>query len=171
MIENPQENYPELELKTNLKRVITQKTGPDTLNKALNSPIDTNNLNSVLKNVEDDKVFNYLNVQRTQTEVLNQISKEITPNEEEKIDKNKLCVNTNIKKEAQKNLDIYYTRPRFDRFNQPITRKGKQKVTFIDKVSNCNLTQNIDIESFKEFNKVENNKTSSYQQNTCCVII
>ncbi len=58
-----------------------------------------------------------------------------------------------------------------DRYNCPITKKGKQKVTYIDKVTKNKLTQIIDIESFKEYNKMVEIKSSSSQKHTCCVII
>ena len=179
MIENQQENYQEnqiesqikLEQKINLKRAITEKTRTETLAKGLNAPLDSNNLNSVLKN-PDDKIINYINVPRTETEVLgqNKMSKDISPNEEEK-NKNKLCSNTNIKKESKKNIDISLIPQRLDRYNCPITKKGKQKVTYIDKVTKNKLTQIIDIESFKEYNKMVEIKSSSSQKHTCCVII
>ena len=44
---------------------------------------------------------------------------------------------------------------RRDKYGNLITKKGKQKVTFIDKVENKKFEVIVNIESFKEFNKTE----------------
>ena len=59
---------------------------------------------------------------------------------------------------------------RLDRFGIPITKGGKQKVTFIDKITKTNFFEVIKIESFKDYNKMEEIKSSSHK-NTCCNII
>ena len=58
---------------------------------------------------------------------------------------------------------------RVDRFGNPIIKKGKQKVSFMDKMTSNNFAEIIKIESYKEYNKMEEVSTSS-QQNNCCVI-
>ena len=95
--------------------------------------------------------------------------KDITPKEEDS-NKNKLCLNTNIKKGSKKNIDLYFLPKRLDRFGVPILKGGKQKVTFIDKITKTNFVEVIKIESFKEFNKMEEVKSSNHR-NTCCEII
>ena len=99
----------------------------------------------------------------------NNMVKDITPKEEDS-NKNKLCLNTNIKKGSKKNIDLYFLPKRLDRFGCPILKGGKQRVTFIDKITKTNFVEVIKIESFKEFNKMEEIKSSNHR-NTCCEII
>ena len=54
---------------------------------------------------------------------------------------------------------------RADRFGNPIIKKGKQKVSFLAN----NFAEIIKIESYKEYNKMEE-VSSSNQQNNCCII-
>ena len=60
--------------------------------------------------------------------------------------------------------------PRVDSFGNPILKKGKHKISFIDKISTSNFVDVIQIESFKDYNKMEEIKSSNHT-NTCCVII
>ena len=50
-----------------------------------------------------------------------------------------------------------------------IIHGGKQKVTFIDKVSKSNFTDVVKIENFKQYNKME--EPSNNQGNNCCIIL
>ena len=59
---------------------------------------------------------------------------------------------------------------RRDRYGNLITKKGKQKVTFIDKVENKKFEVIVNIESFKEFNKTEEFR-SKHVNNGCCYIV
>ena len=56
-----------------------------------------------------------------------------------------------------------------------IIHGGKQKVTFIDRVSKKNLTEVVKIENFKEYNKMEevNNKNQgdNCSMNNCCSLL
>ena len=161
----------DLETKIKLKRAITEKTRPDTASNQAMNLLGYNNLNSVLKNLDDERCVQYINMPRMETAKINtnNIVKDISPKEEDK-DKNKLCLNTNIKKGSKKNIDLYFLPKRLDRFGVPISKGGKQKVTFIDKITKNNFFEIINIESFKDFNKMEEMKTS-HHNNTCCVII
>ena len=165
------ENSPENEINIKLNRAITEKTRPDTVSNQYNGPIFYNNLNSVLKNVDEEHCVKYIDMPRMETAKINSnnMVKDITPKEEDS-NKNKLCLNTNIKKGSKKNIDLYFLPKRLDRFGCPILKGGKQRVTFIDKITKTNFVEVIKIESFKEFNKMEEIK-SSHQTNTCCVII
>ena len=58
---------------------------------------------------------------------------------------------------------------RYDRYGNPIIKKGKQRVTFIDKMTPNNFVNVIKIESYKEYNKMEE-VSSSNRQNNCCLI-
>ena len=167
------ENSPENDLNIKLNRAITEKTRPDTVSNQYNGPIFYNNLNSVLKNVDDERCVKYIDMPRMETAKINNnnIVKDISPkDDDEDSNKNKLCLNTNIKKHSKNNLDLYFLPKRLDRFGCPITKNGKQRVTFIDKITKTNFVEVIKIESFKEFNKMEEIKSSN-QTNTCCVII
>ena len=165
------ENSPENDLNIKLNRAITEKTRPDTVSNQYNGPIFYNNLNSVLKNVDEERCVKYIDMPRMETAKINSnnMVKDITPKEEDS-NKNKLCLNTNIKKGSKKNIDLYFLPKRLDRFGVPILKGGKQKVTFIDKITKTNFVEVIKIESFKEFNKMEEVKSSNHR-NTCCEII
>ena len=165
------ENSPENEINIKLNRAITEKTRPDTVSNQYNGPIFYNNLNSVLKNVDEERCVKYIDMPRMETAKINSnnMVKDITPKEDDS-NKNKLCLNTNIKKGSKKNIDLYFLPKRLDRFGCPILKGGKQRVTFIDKITKTNFVEVIKIESFKEFNKMEEIKSSNHR-NTCCEII
>ena len=165
------ENSPENDLNIKLNRAITEKTRPDTVSNQYNGPIFYNNLNSVLKNVDEEHCVKYIDMPRMETAKINSnnMVKDITPKEEDS-NKNKLYLNTNIKKGSKKNIDLYFLPKRLDRFGCPILKGGKQRVTFIDKITKTNFVEVIKIESFKEFNKMEEIKSSNHR-NTCCEII
>ena len=165
------ENSPENDLNIKLNRAITEKTRPDTVSNQYNGPIFYNNLNSVLKNVDEERCVKYIDMPRMETAKINNnnMVKDITPKDEDS-NKNKLCLNTNIKKGSKKNIDLYFLPKRLDMFGVPILKGGKQKVTFIDKITKTNFVEVIKIESFKEFNKMEEVKSSNHR-NTCCEII
>ncbi len=165
------ENSPENDLNIKLNRAITEKTRPETVSNQFNGPIFYNNLNSVLKNVDEERCVKYINMPRMETAKINNnnMVKDITPKDEDS-NKNKLCLNTNIKKGSKKNIDLYFLPKRLDRFGVPILKGGKQKVTFIDKITKTKFGEVIKIERFKEFNKMEKVKSSNHS-NTCCEII
>ena len=56
---------------------------------------------------------------------------------------------------------------RIDFFGNLILKKGKQKISFKDK---NNLVDVIKIESFKDYNKVEEISNQNNMQNNCCII-
>ena len=158
------------ENKSKLKRVKTEKTRPDTdtVNNLCNGNIGYNNLNSVLKNIDEDRVVQYIKIPKTETaKIEDYIIKEITP--KDKNNNDKLYLNTNIKKNSKQNIDLYFLPKRVDRFGTPISKGGKQKVTFIDRITKNNFTYVIKVESFKEFNKME--EVSSTKKNNCCLIL
>ena len=165
------ENHLDIETKVNLNRAITEKTRPDTSSNQANCLLGYNNLNSILKNVDDERCVQYINIPRTETAKINNnnIVKDITPTEDEN-NKNKLCLKTNIKKHSKKNIDLYFLPKRLDRFGCPITKGGKQRVTFIDKITKTNFVEIVKIESFKDYNKMEEIRSSNHT-NTCCEII
>ena len=53
--------------KSKLKRVITENTKPDTSNNLAAGNFGFNNLNSILKNVDEDRVVKYLKIPKTET--------------------------------------------------------------------------------------------------------
>ena len=59
---------------------------------------------------------------------------------------------------------------RIDKNGNIICKKGKQKVTFIDKISNIKFVDIIKVESFKEYNKMEEITTNFPNHNGCCLI-
>ena len=140
-IEENNVNYPQKNKALN--RVVTQKTNAETdkLNPSGNPEIFTNNHNSVInKIIPEDEI------------------QSINNKKEDKKNENMLNSNNNNLKGK-----------RVDRFGNPIIKKGKQRVSFMDKMSSNNFAEIIKIESYKEYNKMEEVSTSS-QQNNCCVI-
>ena len=160
--------------KFQLKRVITENTRPDTdiINNLCKGNFGFNNLNSVLKNLEDDRIIQYIKVSKTDTtKIADTVKNKLIPNKDNinNNNKDKLCLNTHIPKNTKENIDLYFLPKRFDRFGEPITKGGKQKVTFIDRITKNNFTNVIKIESFKEFNKME--EVSNTSKNNCCIVI
>ena len=151
------ENHLDVDTKVNLNRAITEKTRPETASNQVNAVLGYNNLNSVLKNVDDERCVQYINIQRMETAKINNnnIVKDISPKDDE---------------DNKNNLDLYFLPKRLDRFGCPITKGGKQRVTFIDKITKSNFYEVVKIESFKDYNKMEEIKSSNHT-NTCCVII
>ena len=71
-------------------------------------------------------------------------------------------INNNIKKSNNYK--------RLDRYGNKICKNGRQKVTFIDKISNNKFANIIKVESFKEYNKMEEIKNNFVNHNGCCLI-
>ena len=63
----------------------------------------------------------------------------------------------------------FNTSKRVDRNGNEICKNGKQKVTFIDNISNNKLVDIINIESFKQYNQVEE-VSCLVDRNGCCNI-
>jgi hypothetical protein len=59
---------------------------------------------------------------------------------------------------------------RIDRNGNLICKNGKHKITFIDKITNKNFTDIINVESFKKYNKIEEVSCVS-DNHGCCIII
>ena len=95
--------------------------------------------------------------------LLNNINKRNSKSSD-KIKANKFQNNTKINKVKTFNKDN-----RIDRFGNIIVHGGKQKVTFIDKVSKNNFTEVVKIENYKEYNKMDD--FSNNQRNGCCLLI
>ena len=130
------------ENKIKLKRVITEITGPET---------------NTIPKTETAKIEG-------------KIIEEITDKKDDTNSKDKLHLKTNINnKNTNKNIDLYFAPTRVDRKNNPIIKGGKQKVTFIDKITNSNFTEVIKVESFKEYNKME--EVSNSHKNNCCILV
>ncbi len=161
MIANRNENEEE-DIK--LKREITEKTGPDTINNQANWNSGYKNLNSVLNKVNEDKIVQYISIPKIENEII----KEIAVNKGDTNDnKENLYLKANINLSKSKN-DKNIKSKRVDKFNTPITKKGKQKVTFIDRITKNNFIEVIKVESFKEYNKME--EVTSSHKNNCCVL-
>ena len=154
--------------KDKLKRVITEKTRPDTANNLVTGNLGYNNLNSILKNVKEDQVVTYIKIPKTETaKIEDDIIKEISSNDKTK--KEKICLNTNINKASKSNIDLYFLPKRVDRFGTAITRGGKHRVTFIDRITKNNLIEVIKVESYKDYNKMEE-VVAGNKKNFCCII-
>ena len=156
--------------KIKLKRVITEKTRPDTdtVNNLANGNLGYNNLNSILKDVDKDRVVQYIKITKHETaKIDDNIIKEISSNDNSKNER-KMSLNIN-NKNNNKNIDFYFLPKRVDRYGTPISHNGKQKVTFIDRITKTKFAEVITVESFKEFNKME--EVSGTRKNNCCMIL
>ena len=58
---------------------------------------------------------------------------------------------------------------RYDLFGNLIKHGGKQKISFIDRISKNNFVEVIKIDNYKEYNKMEEIKTN--KENGCCLLI
>ena len=58
---------------------------------------------------------------------------------------------------------------RYDLFSNLIKHGGKQKISFIDRISKNNFVEVIKIDNYKEYNKMEEIKTN--KENGCCLLI
>ena len=58
---------------------------------------------------------------------------------------------------------------RIDRNGNEICKNGKQRVTFIDKITNNKLVDFINVENFKKYNKIEE-EINFVEHNGCCLI-
>ena len=84
--------------------------------------------------------------------------------------------NSNLELSKQDNQSTHYKMrekniikgKRIDKFGNPITKKGKQKITFLDKISPSSLALVVNIESFKDYNKMEEITTTNNSYNSCC---
>ena len=155
--------------KSKLRRVISEKTRPDTdtLNNLAHGNLGYNNLNSVLKNVDKDRVVQYIKITKHETaKIDDNIIKEITSNDNSKNER-KMSLNIN-NKNNNNNIDFYFLPKRVDRYGTPITHNGKQRITFIDRITKNNFAEVIKVESFKEYNKME--EVSNTRKNNCCLI-
>ena len=90
------------------------------------------------------------------------------------INENNLIIN----KESNKNIidtikinkvKTFNKERRVDKFGNRIIHGGKQRVSFIDKVSKNNFTEVINVQNFKQYNKMED--ISNNKGNNCCSLI
>ena len=162
-----------IEPRTKLTQSITEKTRPESNSNICNNIRGNNNLNSILKKMDDETGLQYIDMPRIETAKINNnnMIKELNCNIDE--DKNdKLILNTTTKKGNKKNIDLYFLPKRVDANGNDIVKGGKHRVTFIDKITQKSFYEVINIESFKEYNKMYENKSSSNNKfNSCCVII
>ena len=75
---------------------------------------------------------------------------------------NRNSVNNNIP------IGLWKDKKRYDRNGNEIKKGGKQKLYFIDKVGKGRLVETIAIESFKQYNLIE--EVSEDRKNSCCFI-
>lgn len=154
-----------------LNRVYTEKTHQDTQYQTSNEPI--NNINSILNKINkmsDENLIKIPNKKEKENEknTKNYNNQEIiTENiiKEEEDNNEKLVIKNNNKSEKKTNKN-----KRIDKFGNQIKKGGKHKVTFIDNESSLRFYEIINVESFKEFNKMEE-VSKSREKVTCCIIM
>ena len=77
----------------------------------------------------------------------------------------KVNINNNIVLIQNNNNNL--EKKRFDHFGNIIKTNGKQKISFIDNISNKRIKEVIDIESYKQYNLLD---LPVKNRNTCCLI-
>ena len=144
-----------------LPKIVSESTRPVT-NKNDNL---TNNLNTLLnqKNIIPLPIYEQI---KTETKSNNKGTKLIMKDNTEN---NKIKRVKSSKINQNNTEQVQFLPKRIDRFGNPIYQKGKQKVTFIDRISKTNLCEVIKVESFKEYNKLED--LGNKESNGCCVIL
>ena len=153
-----------------INRAITLKTRPDTdtLNPS-GHPDTPNNLYSVLKNMPPENNVKYITLKKTETVKVANLKDNIK--EETSVANKQIDVKTIApKNKLNANIDLNFLPKRVDRYGNGITKNGKQKITFIDRITKNNIAFVIKVESFKQYNKMEevsyNNK-----HNNCCFLV
>ena len=97
----------------------------------------------------------------------NSVNINLVINNNNNTSKSKLNINNNIVLIQNNNNNNKSNKKRFDHFGNLIKTNGKQKISFIDKISNKRFQEVIDIESFKQYNILD---IPIKQRNTCCLI-
>jgi len=85
------------------------------------------------------------------------------------IDSSKKNFNFNNKFLQIKNNTIN-NNERYDKFGNLIKKNGNQKISFLDKIEKKRIYEIIEIESYKEYNKINDIKFNNNGKNNCCVI-
>ena len=105
---------------------------------------------------KEDAILGFNNLSNKKTEPSNDIYKN-----------NKCLKNTLTFSKAQTKSREFDKR--YDMFGNLITRGGKQKISFIDKITKNNFVEVIKIENYKEYNKME--EVPRNNGNGCCLLI
>jgi len=82
----------------------------------------------------------------------------------------KKIISNNSKFNLIQNNDKIIKNERYDKYGNLIKKNGKQKITFLDKIEKKRIFEVIEIESFKEYNKLNDIKFNNNGKNNCCVI-
>ena len=114
--------------------------------------------------IKDEAILGFNNLPNKKTERSNNIFKNKINNLKDTPESSKNSVI--ISKAKTKSREI---EKRYDKLGNLITKGGKQKVTFIDKITCKNFIEVIKIESYKEYNKME--EVNPYNNNGCCLLI
>ena len=114
--------------------------------------------------IKDEAILGFNNLPNKKTERSNNIFKNKINNLKDTPESSKKSVI--ISKAKTKSREI---EKRYDKLGNLITKGGKQKVTFIDKITCKNFIEVIKIESYKEYNKME--EVNPNNNNGCCLLI
>ena len=118
-----------------------------------------------LSPIEDEnKVLNYENLNTNMNEQFSKSKSKKSSNPLQNSDNNSIKINPVLNK-----VKTFNNERRTDRFGNMIIHGGKQKVSFIDRISKNNFTEVVKIENYKEYNKME--ETSNNKGNNCCFLI
>ena len=138
-----------------INRAITLKTRPDT--DTLNPSGYSNNLNSVLKYTSPKNNL----LKKTET---------VRIKDNDQQNNGSITTDKKINNKLILKKNKLGSNKRIDRFGNRICKNGKQRVSFIDKISKTNIISVINVESYKKYNKMEEVSLNN-QQNYCCILI
>ena len=138
-----------------INRAITLKTRPDT--DTLNPSGYSNNLNSVLKYTSPKNNL----LKKTET---------VRIKDNDQQNNGSITTDKKINNKLILKKNKLGSNERIDRFGNRICKNGKQRVSFIDKISKTNIISVINVESYKKYNKMEEVSLNN-QQNYCCILI
>ena len=129
---------------------------------------ENNNNNELIisSHKEDENNNNYLNLKNN---LINNQNEEFSNINENNLNSNKNILNNIQIKPVLNKVKTFNKERRFDKFGNKIIHGGKQKVSFIDKISKNNFTEVIKVENYKQYNKME--EISNNKGNNCCSLL
>ena len=142
-------------------------------NKIIVHNYSSNNINIENLEIKDSNNIN-INISNQNTKKKSQIPFNKKQSSKEKDTKNQnILQKFSIKQEEKNSKSPKKKRnkdkdKREDYYGEQIKHKGKQKITFIDQISNNRLVDVVKIASYKEYNVMEDNVGKDSDSSGCC---
>lgn len=128
-----------------------------------NNKIKNNNNQNISLNLKDNENENK-NKKNNNLYVINNLYIKTKSDNALKKENNKKNIENIKDKDA-----ISVTSRRLDRLGNEIKKGGFQKISFLDKIDNKKLVETENIESYKDYNKSDE-ETTSNTKSLCCII-